>query len=94
MDMLVEPAVLANTQGIVVAANELAGRLFGFERPELVGHSVNQLMPKSYASRHDGFLRHYLKERGPKHLIGVPRPLPICHKGGRTITMEGGLLLI
>eukprot|EP00668_Euglena_longa_P022906 GGOE01028529.1.p1 GENE.GGOE01028529.1~~GGOE01028529.1.p1 ORF type:complete len:471 (-),score=122.40 GGOE01028529.1:2207-3598(-) len=88
VDMLVDAAVLSNAKGIVVAMNDMAGELFGYEGRELLGHSVNQLMPKSYARNHDAHMQRYVDGTIQRRLIGKPRIVPICCKDGRSKQAE------
>jgi protein-histidine pros-kinase len=48
MDAAPDALVLSNAANIIVLVNELAERLFGYERGELVGQSVERLLPQRY----------------------------------------------
>lgn len=74
-------AVAATDQGIIVAANALAQKLFGYSEAEMVGENLRMLMPGSVAQHHDGFLDHYRKHHD-RRLIGKARIVNIrCRDG-------------
>lgn len=55
--------IVANQQGLICSINESACLLFGYRRDELLGKSINTLMPKAVAEQHDRILQRYF-ERG------------------------------
>lgn len=67
-----EAILTINHEGIIDAANEAAGRLFGYPIQELIGRNISFLMPEPYSSEHDGYLRRYLTTQEP-HIIGIGR---------------------
>jgi diguanylate cyclase (GGDEF)-like protein/PAS domain S-box-containing protein len=48
--------VVIDEQGIILELNPAAERMFGYQAAELLGESVNRLMPARYASTHDRYL--------------------------------------
>jgi PAS domain S-box-containing protein len=52
------PTLLVNNDGTIIDANELAQETFGYNLNELVGQSINLLIPASLRDRHNlGFLK-------------------------------------
>ena len=75
-DALVEAAVDAiitiDSNGIVKTFNPAAERTFGYEADEMIGMSVNILMPEPYESEHDGYMKRYL-DTNEARIIGIGR---------------------
>lgn len=69
-----EGVFLVDTSGIIQFANPAAERLFGYAHKELLGVSVNQLMPPPHRDKHDDYIRRYL-QTGKKRIIGTGRQL-------------------
>ncbi|MFX7804444.1 PAS domain S-box protein, partial [Acinetobacter baumannii] len=60
---------------------------FGFEASELVGQTINILMPEPYRSRHDGYLKHHI-DTGEKRIIGIGREVTGRRKNGTLIPIH------
>ena len=82
-----EGIVSINTSGIVESANPAIEDVFGYMPDELVGRSINMLMPEPDRSRHDGYLKHYM-ETGEKRIIGRYREVVGLHKNGKQFPLE------
>jgi len=61
--------------------NPSAAKLFGYEPEELLGKSINLLMPEPDKSRHDGYI-HIYQTTGKKKIIG--REVTGLRKNGTT----------
>jgi PAS domain S-box-containing protein len=68
-----DAVLVINDRGFVTEANAAAARLFGYERDELVGGSLQRLMPPHLREPHTGGLRRYLStgRRGLPSWTGV-----------------------
>src|SRR5262245_58980440 len=51
--------LVTNQQGQIVLINDFALRQFGYERNELMGAYVEQLLPKQFRNRHEEHRTHY-----------------------------------
>lgn len=84
-EVLVEAAVDAiitiNDRGLIQLFNPGAVRMFGYQVDEIVGQSVNVLMPPPYSVEHDGYLKKY-QSSGVKKIIGIGRKVPARRKDG------------
>ncbi len=69
----VDAIVLSDGDGRIRRCNPAAIRLFGYaSETDLVGQSVNVLMPPGEARRHDDYMRHHIAT-GDRRIIGVGR---------------------
>lgn len=96
---LVLPTLLATTpdavlvsdgDGIIQLSNAAAGKLFGYDPADFVGKSVNILMPRALAERHDGFIRRHL-ETGQKRVIGRGRIVEGQRRDGTTFPVHASV---
>jgi PAS domain S-box-containing protein len=73
--------LIIDEHGIIQTANPAVSTIFGFTPDELVGQSVNILMPEPYRSRHDGYIRHHI-DTGERKIIGIGREVTGLRKNG------------
>ncbi len=79
--------ITANSNGIIVAWNRSAERIFGYTEAEVSGQSVSLLVPPEYSNRHiDGFAR--VQAGGEPHIIGKIVELKGQHKDGSEFPLE------
>ncbi|WP_114779411.1 sensor histidine kinase [Botryobacter ruber] len=77
----VDGIITIDTRGMIEMVNPSAAKLFGYDPAELLGRSINMLMPEPDSSRHDGYMRHY-QETGEKRIIGIGREVSGLRKDG------------
>lgn len=77
----VDGIITIDTRGIIEMVNPSAAKLFGYERSELLGKSVNILMPEPDRSLHDSYMHHY-HVTGEKRIIGIGREVTGMRKDG------------
>lgn len=68
----VDAIIVADSDGIMVQTNPAACRMFQYDPDELIGQSINMLMPQHVAEVHDGYIAHHL-ETGHSQIIGRGR---------------------
>ncbi|HSC46781.1 MAG TPA: PAS domain S-box protein, partial [Gammaproteobacteria bacterium] len=82
--------LMVSEQGGIAMANAQAEKLFGYLREELLGKSVDMLVPQPFHSQHASLRAGY--HRDPKvRLMGVGRDLYGLHKDGTQVPVEIGL---
>ena len=79
--------ITIDQKGIVRTINPAGERMFGFPKSQVIGQNVKMLMPEQYATRHDGYLDHYIKT-GESALINESRELEGQHRDGTTFPIE------
>ncbi len=82
--------VMADHNGIVVMANTATEQLFGYTRHELIGHSIDMLIPQSHRAHHPELRNNYLKNPNARPM-GHGRDLYGQHKNGKEFPVEVGL---
>lgn len=76
-----------DARGHILEYNSMAQRLFGYTKEEVLGHSINMLMPSPLAEQHDAFLRNHLKHIS-RPLDNNQREVLGRHKDGKLIPLQ------
>ncbi len=87
LDTAVDAIITISERGVIEIFNGAAERLFGYKAYEVVGQTVNMLMPEPHATHHDEYLHNYLTT-GIKKIIGIGREVIGKHKNGTLFPME------
>ena len=87
LNNLNDAVITINSQGLMLQCNDVAVRIFGYSREEMLGSNVAKIMPEPYAKKHDDYMRHY-ESTGEAKIIGVGRQLPARRKNGDIFQME------
>ncbi|MDX9963381.1 PAS domain S-box protein [Desulfobacter postgatei] len=82
--------IVINGQGYINEFSPAAQKIFGYSKEEIIGKSINMLMPESYSSKHNSYLRNYL-ETGIAKIIGKQTVVPARRKDGSQFSMEVAL---
>ncbi|MGB3343581.1 MAG: PAS domain-containing sensor histidine kinase [Aequorivita sp.] len=85
-----EGIVIVNDQQEIVASNEAADKMFGFEPGELLGENLNILIPRKYHDEHVKQADIFLKKTDPRQM-GHGRDLHGRRKDGTSFPVEAGL---
>jgi hypothetical protein len=81
---------MVDADGRIVLVNAEIERLFGYSREELLGRSVDHLVPERFRDAHGGYRRGFLAE--PKvRAMGAGRDLFGLRKDGTEVPVEIGL---
>ncbi|MBM4068286.1 MAG: PAS domain S-box protein [Planctomycetes bacterium] len=87
LEAIVDGVVSIDARGRILSFNPAAERMFGYRKEELLGQSVNILMPADYAAKHDSYIANYLNT-GVKKIIGIGREVIGLRKDGSTFPMD------
>jgi PAS domain S-box-containing protein len=82
--------VMVDQRGLILLVNRETERLFGYGREELVGQSIELLVPTRFRDGHPGFREAFFTD--PRNrAMGAGRDLFGLHKSGAEIPVEIGL---
>lgn len=84
---VVDGIVTSDECGIIQVFNPAAEEIFGYTADEVVGKSINVLMPHSEARHHDGYLQKY-QETGKANIIGYGREVMGRRKDGSEFPID------
>ena len=73
--------IIIDEKGIIMSFNAASEKMFGYPAGEVLGKSVNILMPEPHRNHHDEYIERYL-ETGEKHVIDSSRELDALIKDG------------
>lgn len=98
LDQRFQPAIdvspcamlVVNEDGVIELANPVAERLFGYDRGELSGRSVEDLIPQGARERHRAHRREYHVDPAARPM-GLRRDLLGVRRDGTEIPLEIGL---
>jgi PAS domain S-box-containing protein len=87
LDNVLDGIISINEECIVETFNPAAERIFGYAAAEVIGRSVNMLMPDPYHSRHDSYVENYLRT-GKAKIIGIGREVRGLRKNGEIFPLD------
>ncbi|MFZ3206359.1 MAG: PAS domain S-box protein [Pseudomonas sp.] len=82
--------VLVDSKGLIAMVNRQTEQMFGYERQELLGQTVEKLLPRDQREGHIDLRRGYQDNPEPRRM-GNNRELFGQHRDGRLIPLEVGL---
>ncbi|MCA9660459.1 MAG: response regulator [Myxococcales bacterium] len=83
--------LIVRADGEIVAANSCAENLLGYARGELVGTSIDALVPDSHRDGHARRRAHFHGGTVARYLGSIDEPLKACRRDGDTIPVDIGL---
>ncbi len=87
MNTVVDGIITIDGRGRIESFNAAAERIFGYAAREVMGQSINLLIPHGKRSRHDAYIERYL-ETGEKKIIGIGREELGLRKDGTTFPID------
>lgn len=87
LDSVVDGVVIIDDSGIITEANQALCNMTNFSKDELIKQNIGLIMMDGVRSRHDAYVRDYLKT-GDGNIIGKVREVVACKKGGDSFPAE------
>lgn len=82
--------IMIDERGQMILVNRQAEKLFGYSRDELLGRTVEMLVPERFRSRHSFYRRDFFASPSVRHM-GAGRELFGLRKDGSEVAIEIGL---
>src|SRR5215467_2374556 len=79
--------IMVNTEGSITLVNTQAEAVFGYAREELIGRSIEMLVPERFRSHHTGYRRGYF-DNAQARPMGAERELFGLSKDGSEVPIE------
>ena len=90
IDVLPDSALAINSKGVIEHANAEIIKTFGYEPSEIIGHTIDILLPKDRVLVHHAHVKNYFSAPVKRHM-GVEKELFGLHKNGQHIPFEVSL---
>jgi len=87
LDTAADGIITMDENGAVEAINPAALRMFGYSAGEVLGRSINMLMPEPQRTEHDSYVRRHL-ETQEKRVVGIGREVLGQKKDGSQFPVE------
>lgn len=87
LEAAVDALIVSDAKGNIQRANAAAVDMFNYDSSEMVGQSVNMLMPSALANLHNAFMAHYV-DTGETRVIGYGREVEGKRKDGSLFPMH------
>jgi PAS domain S-box-containing protein len=88
VDSVGEGIITINEEGLIETFNRAASHIFGYTPQEVIGSSIQQLMPENMRAAHNHGLKRFVSG-GEPHVIGKAGvELPALRKDGTRFTVE------
>jgi PAS domain S-box-containing protein len=87
VETAVDGFILIDARGRILLFNPACERLFGYRAEEVFHENVKMLMPQTYSSHHDDYIRNFLRTSERK-IIGIGREVVGLRKDGSTFPMD------
>src|SRR5690606_20873793 len=85
-----EGIIIVNEKQEIVASNKMANKIFGYTDEELLGESLNVLIPREYHQSHPTQVKKFINEDEQRQM-GHGRDLYGLRKDGSKFPVEAGL---
>jgi PAS domain S-box-containing protein len=66
LDRITDGLLLANGEGVIVYVNQPLADLFGYEVSDLVGHTIEMLLPEAQREEHQTQVEQYMESPNPR----------------------------
>jgi PAS domain S-box-containing protein len=89
---LADAVIVTDAAGLIIEANPVAERMFGYSHDELLALRVESLMPAAFRESHEAQRSAYLAS-GHRRRMGQTRPFPALRRDGQHLLVEIDLRL-
>ncbi|MDT8303038.1 MAG: PAS domain S-box protein [Sedimentisphaerales bacterium] len=86
-----EAMILIGNDGLITLFNPAAEEMFGYKKEDMLGQSLDRLMPEQYRHHHSQYVQSYFSTGKPDGIIGSTVELPALKSNGQIFPMEMSL---
>ena len=83
-----------NKDGFICFWNKYAGEIFGYSKDNVVGCSLNMIIPEKHRQRHWDAFFNVMKTGKSKYAAGEKLSVPALTKDGKTVLIEFTITMI
>ena len=80
--------IAVNEKGLISLFNPAAEKMFGQDKAEVLGKSIDLLIPEQYGTQHQQHVKNYFETNMPNNAIGHTVEVPARHNNGRVFPIE------
>jgi diguanylate cyclase (GGDEF)-like protein/PAS domain S-box-containing protein len=88
LECSMDAALVVEQSGRILFANPALEALTGWSHDELVGASLDILLPLALRPKHSGWVTAFVHHGGPSQVLGHRREMTLCTKDGTEIPIE------
>lgn len=88
MEHVADAVVCINSDGSIESFNSSAEKLFGYNKQETIGETVNMLMPETYNGNHNSFVKNHIESGKTTKIEKTSVELVGQHKDGNNFPIE------
>lgn len=81
LETVIDAVITTDSMGKILFVNHSTTQLFGYSTDELIGQSIELLMPNNHRRHHASYMQNY-KQTGQKKVIGIGRKIDAKKKNG------------
>lgn len=86
----IDAIITIDDHGLIQTFNLAAEKIFGYRQSEIIGRSINELMPVAEARHHDHYVKSHITT-GKTTILGKERELQGRRKNGELFVMEAAV---
>jgi len=87
VDKLGEGLVVVDSTGTIVLVNEQIELMFGYDRGQLLGQPIHDLLPVELRQTHDKYIRSFFRHPSTRPM-NFAKPLQGRHSSGEPVTVQ------
>ncbi len=91
LDASLDSIFTIDRQGLIQNVNQMAEKIFGYTKEEMLGKNISMMMPEPDHSQHDQYLKNY-QETGIKKILNSTRVTKAKHKDGSVFDVTLSIL--
>jgi len=77
----IDGIIIIDSSGVILDLNQAACRMFQYDKGQLIGSTINSLMPRQHSVKHDSYINNYVTT-GIAKIIGIGREVEGLRKDG------------